>query len=287
MATNEERLQKMLDAASEGGIQRDDVALVFRALIKRMNEMREFFDTRFTTLTNMVNQKISDMQALRDEMSGHISSTQTLLGTAKDHTENLENILSKIQNKAGLFDRLASLVPQRNDVISKNINALGARISLVQDSIPDTDDLENRVGALESKPEQELEGEEIATELESLEGDDRLDISAIKGFDERIKSYVDKLDERIGRMSGLIVAQQRGAVRAYDLSSKLDGVTVTFTLPAFGVILLITLSSFPNTLRQGIDYTVNYSKMQITFVGIDASTILSAGQTCIILYAEN
>jgi hypothetical protein len=103
---------------------------------------------------------------------------------------------------------------------------------------------------------------------------------------ERIEGLEDALKKKTS--GGLIVAQARGTVRVYDLSSQLDGVTKTFSLPAFWRILNVDTSSFPNALRPTVDYTSDGNAMTITFTSeIDAASTLATGQTVIVTYAEN
>lgn len=119
--------------------------------------------------------------------------------------------------------------------------------------------------------------EQVRDKLSSLIGDDRLDSSAIKG-----------LDEKIAKMRGnsTTFAVSRGQVKVYDLSDQLDGVTTTFSLPAFWLVIDAKLSSVP-VLRPTVDYTVDGTNMQITFTSqVDASTSLSNGQSLIVIYAE-
>jgi len=78
-----------------------------------------------------------------------------------------------------------------------------------------------------------------------------------------------------------------GHVRYYDLSSKLNGVLKTFSLPAFARILSVQSSSFPNAFRETTDYVVDGSLFTIEFTSeINASSTLAAGQTITILYAN-
>jgi len=113
--------------------------------------------------------------------------------------------------------------------------------------------------------------------LELLDGEERLDIKYIKGWEEmlkRIKS-VESRPAVIGGMGG------RDLIQEIDLSPQLDGVTTTFNIQAVYKILTVDLSSFPNALRKGVDYT--NTTTTITFTSqIDPATSLAAGQTCII-----
>jgi hypothetical protein len=82
-------------------------------------------------------------------------------------------------------------------------------------------------------------------------------------------------------------AQGGGIVKVYDLSDSLDGVTKTFSLPAYWRVLTVDLSSFPRALRPTVDFTADASNSTITFTSeIDAGTSLATGQTCIVTYAE-
>ncbi len=73
------------------------------------------------------------------------------------------------------------------------------------------------------------------------------------------------------------------SVSAYDLSSKLDGVTKSFTLPSNNGIALITGSAAPFIFRPTVDFT-GANTTTLTFdAAIDAFTSLAAGQTLIVL----
>lgn len=127
--------------------------------------------------------------------------------------------------------------------------------------------------------------EEIVDKLESLEGEARLNMKAIDGLLEEL--------EELRKLKGKVIMGGGGSsngghiVKAHDLSASLDGVTTTFSLPAFWRVISVHLSSTPNILRETTDYTVDGTLMQITFTSaIDVSTSLSAGQSLIIIYSE-
>lgn len=128
-------------------------------------------------------------------------------------------------------------------------------------------------------------GAPIRDALELLQGDDRLDKSAIKGLEELIK----ELRAEIGKRP-IYVGGSSGGGRitySYDtLSDFFDGSTKTFSLPSFWRIIAVHLSSVPNILRPTIDFTIDGSLKKITFTDqIDAGTALSAGQSCVVVYS--
>lgn len=129
------------------------------------------------------------------------------------------------------------------------------------------------------------EPEHIRNKLLSLEGDERLSLTELGDFD--------ALDKRIRRLetlpyrNGDAIASRAGRVQYYDLSSKLDGVTTTYALPAFWTVISVALSSSPNVLRNGIDFTIDSTLMKITFTNqIIPAAQLATGQTCVIVYQE-
>lgn len=136
--------------------------------------------------------------------------------------------------------------------------------------IPTVEDIENDLPKL---------GQQIRDSLELLQGDDRLDVSAIKGLKENMDNLLvvaSKPPIMMGSVAG------RDIFKDIDLSSQLDGVTKTFNISAVWTIISVDLSSFPyGSLRKNVDYT--WTPTTITFTDqIDASTQLSAGQSCIL-----
>ena len=122
--------------------------------------------------------------------------------------------------------------------------------------------------------------DDIRKKLESLKGEKRLSVEAIKGLKEFVEKNGTKTVIGYGGQGGMVVMP-------YDLSASLDGVTKTFTLPAFWRILSVGFSSAPWFARPTVDFTADAANSQITFTSqIDASTVLASGQTVTILYAQ-
>lgn len=122
---------------------------------------------------------------------------------------------------------------------------------------------------------------QIKDKLGVLEGEDRLSIGHIHGLEEAL---AEGRKPRIADMTAIGV--NRPQMTYIDLSPQLNGVLTTFNTQSFQKIIQISLSSYPNILRPGIDFTFGNSPPSITFIGqvaIDAATVLSTGQTCIVL----
>ncbi len=122
----------------------------------------------------------------------------------------------------------------------------------------------------------------IARVLEALQGNDRLDHSALKNSPDlpAVKLYDEKRRvKRLGRGTG-------SDVKLYELSSELDGVTKTFTIPNNKRVLSVNSTSFPfSAFKPTTDYVT--TSTSITFTSeIDASSTLASGQTLLILYVE-
>jgi glycerol-3-phosphate cytidylyltransferase-like family protein len=125
-------------------------------------------------------------------------------------------------------------------------------------------------------------GERIRDGLELLQDEDRLDASAIKNLEKIIRKI-------IGEQKPIYVGGSSTGghiVKTYDFSDSLNGVTKTFSLPAFWRIIDVQIGTIP-PLRPTIDYTSDASAMTITFTSqVEASTYLAAGLSAIVIYSE-
>jgi len=95
---------------------------------------------------------------------------------------------------------------------------------------------------------------ELKSKLESLKGDDRINIDAINGLDEEFKRLKDIL-------SGIPRARAMGRAkvpitRAQNLTSQVDGVVSTFTLdPDTTAVFGVFGTQFPVNFNAGTDWT--------------------------------
>lgn len=196
--------------------------------------------------------------------------------------QELKNKISEVDKKMELVK--AYKLPTTSELVSEVSKIVEdlilPKIPKIPDApkIPTIEELETNIPKL---------GAEIRNALELLQGDERLDVSAIKGLDELIKK-VEKLSE--AKQTTRFVGGGGGVGKHntfyYDLSPYLDGTTKTFSLPAaWKVIGVHSGGSAPATFRPTVDFT--WSPNSITFTAeIEASTTLAAGQTIMVVCLE-
>lgn len=132
-------------------------------------------------------------------------------------------------------------------------------------------------------------GAQFRDGLELLKDEERLDASAIKNLDKIIEPLMNDVKFKTITVGGGGGGASGGGriVKVYDLSPLLNGVTKTFTLPAFWRVISVHSSSFPNVFRPTIDYTTDASTMQILFTDeINAGSTLESGQSVVVVYSE-
>jgi len=119
--------------------------------------------------------------------------------------------------------------------------------------------------------------EQIARAMEGLAYEKKLD------YEEGLKNkpgvpVYKKIGARMGRGTG-------NATKYYDLSSELNGVLTSFTIPANLRVIDVRSSSSPFAFRQTTDYT--YTSTSLTFTSqVEVASTLAAGQTLYIIYVE-
>lgn len=213
----------------------------------------------------------SHMEGMAYEMKESELRLQKMVTESRQSSVNEAKTLAK--QLSDEIRKVKESMPQMPD-----LTGLEARIDSIV--IPSIDDIEADLPRL---------GTSIRDGLELLQGDERLDKSAVKGIED-IERDVDELKNRKGNTVYVGGGSSGGGriVKVYDISSQLNGVTKTFTLPAFWRIVSVQSSySVPNTFLPTTHYTSDASAMTITFTSeIEASTTLAAGQGLLVIYAE-
>lgn len=118
--------------------------------------------------------------------------------------------------------------------------------------------------------------EEVRDKLQSLKEDERLDKSAVKGFQEEIEELKKKVSAiPRGRVGGTRKVQ---ITRVEDLTSQVNGVVTTYSLPRDTVrVHMVWSTQFPQILRPTTDFTFAGQTLTLTSqVGV-----IQSGQTLV------
>lgn len=208
------------------------------------------------------------VQENKGASDAEITSLRTLIGQVK---EELSGLVQKEKE-------------QQNGTLSTSIETLRKEITEVKGNIPALPDYTDLFGGIDeklSKLEQLTLGENVRNALEVLPEGEKLAIDAIEGLREILEELRKFRSTASSTNGGGIVG--RDIIKSYDLSDQLDGVLKTFNLPGTWYVISVVSSSMPHAMRPTIDFT--WTPQSITFTDeIDASTILSEGQTVIVTY---
>jgi len=145
----------------------------------------------------------------------------------------------------------------------------------VNNKIPDISPLAVKLDKLETKlskiePEKPTE---LRNKLESLKGEERLDKKAIRG----LKEDIDALRKEIqSKPVGKLGMRKIPIVKSINLTSQVDGVVTTYTLPKDTVeVLGVWSTQFPVNFNGGTDWTFAGNTLTLTSeVGV-----IQSGQT--------
>lgn len=238
-----------------------------------------------------------------------ISLSKDISNAENVFIKSIRDIQSSINSfKAEISDKVSENISPE---VKKSLKDLSDELGRVEDRIPKEVDLsliEKRIEEISREFEkqilkipEEIGAEKIRDKLESLKKENSLGAKATwvefakKDLETFLEEEFDKLRNLIKRNSGVsgIVYVGGGAsgggkvVKSYDLTSQLNGVLKTFSLPAFYQIISVQSTSFPNAFRPTVDYTSNAGAGTITFTSeISASATLNTGQTLIVIYSE-
>src|SRR3990167_962918 len=190
----------------------------------------------------------------------------TLLQKVEDSSSEMSDKYSEaIKVVESLEERMGkknAKMSEEMDEMAKKIFQSIAEVKSLISPITDLSPLEKRVGEVEKKiptiPD-EITPEVVKNKMESLEGEDRLDKSSIKGLDEELK----RLDSKpTGSRGG---ARKITYVKRYNLTSQLNGVLKTFTLPADTIeVIGVWGTEFPINFNPGTDWTFSGRTLTLT-----------------------
>lgn len=249
----------------------------------QLNQLKELLDYGKTQVVSKEEMKLflkAILQAIKEMKEDNAVELRFL-------TKSLKEIEKELTSKTGSATKEA--VSEAKRLIGEAIRKVEAKIP----EMPDMSAMEEKMEGMHSMTMEEvagdipLLGEQVRDALELLDGDERLEIKAIKDLREEL----DELRELQSKGNTVFVGGGGGGagriVKAHDLTSSLNGVLKTFALPAFYRVISVHSSSFPFSFRPTTDYTTDGATMEITFTSeVNAATALATGNTITIIYSE-
>jgi hypothetical protein len=254
-----------------------DIEGIVSAFLSALKDLKKTLEDKMdehkSEMSEYNDEHKSKMEEMHDCVSEMESELDEMLSESKTYTdEQTKSVLDKYAKIMSEIKDIKDNMPSMPDLSDINLK--------IEQAYKKFEEIENR------KPE-EIKPEFIRDQLEAIEvEDEKLKIEAI-GF---LRKELDDLKAKISSFSlgggkTMFVGGGGRAVRSYDLSSQLNGVTKTFNLPAMYRIISVHSSSTPFTFRQTTDYT--WTTTSITFTSeVNAATTLNTGQSITIIYSE-
>lgn len=194
-------------------------------------------------LGEILNIFVELLKSLKQEIEKKIDETGTESGNLyRAALGNVEQ-LAVDSKKAIATSEQGSI--NRNKIFGENLAALGVRITSLQDDLnvlPDWEEIRSKITEKFKKLKEEIETENTAEKerdrLETLQDDERLDKSAIKGLEELEKELRDAIntgkDVKVvaGPGGGSFVyidGAKKGLLRAFNLKAG-TGMTLTYSV---------------------------------------------------------
>lgn len=255
-------------------------------VLKQMRETYNTFNRGYATSAMLMKMAERIAKIVRDEMT---RIRESIGAVEKDLGKRIDKLAQSAKTQGTvLAEDLKSIRADAKAAVKsvsaalKRANDAHARLDKID--IPSLQPLVEELESLREALPPQLTADWVRNLLEMLQGDERLEMSAINGLEEKLKelrTIAERKSPPQAQQPIMAGAIGRSLFRDIDLSAQLDGVTKTFQLPAIWNILSVSLSSFPNALRKNVDFT--YTNRSITFTSeINAATSLAAGQTCVL-----
>lgn len=268
-----ERLEKILSAFMEGGVSPEEFMQVIDTIVLSIKELKESLllglnekKSELTEYSQNELQKIvknlneyshNEVQEIAKNLDEHETEMYSLMEKDRQATTSeIEQAKTNVQNEIERVKKLIPTIPDISDVRDKLV------------------EIEEALATIPRIITQEPEA--IRDALELLAGDERLDVSTIKGLDEKLQ-VIDK------KASRTMTPAKSYQIYTKDATAQCDGSTKTFTVGgSHRGIIGVFGTQFPQIFRPIIDYTE-------TAVGILLTSEVSApltGQTLIIQYLK-
>ena len=229
---------------------------------------KEEFDALATQIVDLV-KTIKEKHGA--EMQSSLTGMHQFLNQMKSETsqENSMNI-SAFQSK--LEETMNKMMLEHEAMMAE----CDAKIQSIKDGMDGADADEQRIVSevLAQIPENKIESTEIRDTLESLTGDERLDVKAIKGL-ENIETRLSTVESR-----RIPVPRSNNSTKFFQLTP--DGSTKIFSVPK-GLSGIVIGSDFPTVLMENAGFTINATRTQIT---LTVTTAPTSGSQLLYMYTS-
>lgn len=242
-----------------------EVAQMMAEVVRAVNETRK-------KLEQTIEQRIG---------GGLVELDKAAQKDARETERLLKQAERTLEGKIRLLER--ALREDTKGELDKLAKSIYLDLEKVRQSIPgatDLTDIYKKVSEVEGKIPLPATAEVVRDQLETLEGDERLDKSAIKGLEEELSRMGSKIDSKTTSGGGTRRVFQP---HLDDFSGSTDGSTKTFTLsrePLRTDTILVWGTDFPIILRPTTDFTVAGKTLTLT----SAVPAPSQGATLLIQY---
>lgn len=288
MELSQRKINKLI--AIQSLVQKGDEAVIEK-ILEFQDTLEDMLETYGGEIEN-IRQTISDIQNLKSEVETYISTKDTELSdkltAMPSQLDTLKSMLEGKMSESEMSHKEHAKKMEETVVkLASEINTIKASMPTMPDLSEYDDKLEEIKGLIPVIEKQIIETpKSIKDKLESIElEEEKLSISAIKD----LRKELDEL-KLMKSKTVFVGGGSSGGGRismVYDLSPYLNGVTKTFSLPAFWRVTGVIAGSAPIALRPTVDYTTDGSAMTITFTSeIEASTTLATGQSVLVNYSE-
>lgn len=243
---NEKKLRKLLAIMDEETLTRAEFLSAFEQVLKIVLDMK-----------NQMGMSVSKLEQTYSAL---------LERTKNDHSTTLNDLKSQVDSVfvGKQLDKMMKEHSERMASIRDGVN--GKNGNHGKDGKPGKN---GKDGTL-------LSAGQVRDKLETLKGDDRLDISAVKGLDEKLEEVKKSAGTRV------IAGPNANAVQFADLSSQCDGSNKTFVTPKYRHALMLISTQAPLLYKPTTDYTLGNGKIILT-AAVDAP---ATSQTLILLYIK-
>lgn len=257
-------LKRIKQAFDPDSMTTDDFVKAFEMVIEFVQKTYDVTQGEVEKLQSMFVEAVNELKSANQEQSA--STKARIVTYCEDEMKKLTASHEKMMQKCD--DKLSEIKDGKDADEERVIEEVIARLNEREE------------------PEEEETPKEAADFLNREE--EIIEQETIIGLVKRLRELEDAIARK--STSTTVIGGATGGgrlVKVHDLTDQLDGVTKTFSLPAFWRVISVHSSSFPNIFRPTTDFTTDASAMTITFTSeITADATLATGQTLLVVYAE-